>query len=82
MWESRDWLYEGQHDFKSGYSCESQIIIIFNDISDYLAEAVRLEAIIIDFSKAFVLVPHDRLLKNVAATGAWIPGWSYGLENF
>jgi hypothetical protein len=29
----------------------------------------RLDAIIIDFSKAFDLVPHDRLLKKIAASG-------------
>ena len=29
-----------------------------------LDEAARLDAIIIDFSKAFDLVRHDRLLKN------------------
>ena len=26
VWEDRDWLYEGQHDFRPGYSCESQLI--------------------------------------------------------
>ena len=62
VWENRDWFYEGQHGFRSGYSCESQIIIFCQDISDSLDEAARLDAIIIDFSKAFDLVPHDRLL--------------------
>jgi len=32
-------------------------------------EGVRTDAIIIDFSKAFDLVPHDRLLTKIAATG-------------
>jgi hypothetical protein len=36
---------------------------------DSLDEVVRTEAIIIDFSKAFDLVPHDRLLTKIAATG-------------
>jgi hypothetical protein len=34
-------------------------------------EATRLEAIIIDFSKAFVRVPHDRLLKKFADSGVY-----------
>jgi hypothetical protein len=38
-------------------------------ISDSLDEAARLDVIIIDFSKAFDLVPHDRLLKKIAASG-------------
>ena len=24
VWENCDWLYEGQHGFRPGYSCESQ----------------------------------------------------------
>jgi len=69
VWDGRDWLYEGQHGFRTGCSCESQIITVCQDISDALNEATRLDAIIIDFSKAFDLVPHDRLLKKIAASG-------------
>jgi len=65
VWDDSDWLYEGQHGFRTGYSCESQIITVCQDISDVLDEATRLGAIIIDFSKAFDLVPHDRLLKKL-----------------
>jgi len=25
MWDKNDWLYEGQHGFRTGYSCESQL---------------------------------------------------------
>jgi hypothetical protein len=70
IWEDSDWIYEGQHGFRPGYSCESQIITVCQDIADALDEAVRLGAIIIDFSKTFDLVPHNRLLKKIAASGA------------
>ena len=69
VWESRDWLYECQHGFRPGYSCETQIITVCQDISDSIDKATRLDVIIIDFSKAFDLVPHDRLLKKIAASG-------------
>jgi hypothetical protein len=69
VWEDRDWLYGGQHGLRTGYSCESQIITVCQDISDSLDEAARLDAIIVDFSKAFDLVPHDWLLKKIAALG-------------
>jgi len=26
IWDKNDWLYEGQHGFRPGYSCESQVI--------------------------------------------------------
>jgi hypothetical protein len=69
VWENTDWLYERQHGFRPRYSCESQIITVCQDISDSLDEATRLDAVIIDFSKAFDLVPHDRLLKKIADSG-------------
>ena len=67
--ENSDWIYEGQHGFRPGYSCESQIITVCQDISDALDEATRLDVIIIDFSKAFDRVPHDRLLKKMSDSG-------------
>jgi len=36
---------------------------------DSLKEGARTDVIIIDFSKAFDLVPHGRLLTKIAATG-------------
>jgi len=68
VWEMSGWLYEGQHGFRPGYSCESQVVTVFQDIADSLDEGVRTDAIIIDFSKAFDLVPHDSLLTKIAAT--------------
>jgi len=32
VWEDRDWLYEGQHGFRPGYSCESQTISLSGHI--------------------------------------------------
>ena len=32
VWEDRDWLYEGQCGFRTGYSCESQIISLSGHI--------------------------------------------------
>jgi hypothetical protein len=69
VWDDRDLLYEGQHGFRPGYSCESQIITVCQYISDSLDEVTRLDAIIIDFSKTFDLVPPEWLLKKIAASG-------------
>ena len=62
------WLYECQHGFRSGYSCESQLVTVCQDIVYSLDEGVRTVTTIIDFSKAISLVPHDRLLTKIAAT--------------
>jgi len=69
VWDKNDWLYEGQHGFRQGYSCESQIIKVCQDIADSLDEGVDIDAIIIDFSMVFDLVPRDRLLTKLAASG-------------
>jgi hypothetical protein len=60
VWEMSGWLYEGRHGFKPGYSCESQVVTVCQDIADSLDEEVKTDAITTDFSKAFDLVPHDR----------------------
>ena len=39
------------------------------DIADSLDNGERIDAIIIDFSKAFDLVPHGRLLTKIANSG-------------
>jgi hypothetical protein len=69
VWNKNDWLYEGQHGFRHGCSCESQVITVCQDKADSLDQGVGINAIIIDFSKAFDLVPHDRLLIKMAALG-------------
>ena len=62
-------ICDGQHGFRPGYSCKSQVVTVCQDITDSLDEGVRTDAIIIDFSKAFDLVSHDKLLTKIVATG-------------
>ena len=69
MWDKNDWLYEGQHGFRPGYSCESQVITVCQDTADTLDNGDRTDAIIIDFSKAFDIVPQSRLLTKIANSG-------------
>jgi hypothetical protein len=42
VWENSAWLYLGEHGFGPGYSCQSQIITVCQDISDSLDEGSRL----------------------------------------
>ena len=77
MWDRNDWLYEGQHGFRPGYSCESQVITVCQGISDSLDNGDRIDAIIVDFSKDFDIVLHGRLLTKIANSGvnAWVVVW-------
>jgi len=69
VWDKNDWLYEEKHGFRPGYSCESQVITVCQDIADSVNNGDRIDAIVIDFSKAFDLVPQDRLLMKIAISG-------------
>jgi hypothetical protein len=73
MWVKKDWLFEGQHGFRHGYSCESQIITVCQDIADSLDSGSRIDAIIIDFSKAFDFVPMIGYLQKFRP-----PEWTRG----
>jgi len=68
-WDKNDWFYEGQHGFRPGYSCESQVIAVCQDIADSLHNGDNIDAIILDFSKAFDLVRHGRMLNKIANWG-------------
>jgi len=69
VWDKNDWLYESEHGFRPGYSCESQVITVCQDFADSLDNVDKINAIIVDFSKAFDLVPHRRLLTKIPNSG-------------
>ena len=45
VWDKYDWLHEGHHGFRPGYSCESQVITVCQDIADSLDEGVGIDVI-------------------------------------
>jgi hypothetical protein len=63
---------------------ESQKITVCQDIEDSTDGGFRTDAIIIDFSKAFSLLPHDSVLTQIAATGVdvrvvvWVKEFLFG----
>jgi hypothetical protein len=73
VWDKNDCLYEGQHGFGPGYSCESQVITLCQNIADSLDKRGRIGAIIIDFSKAFDLVLMVGCLRKLQTRG-WVLG--------
>ena len=55
-----------------------QVITVCQDIADSMDKGDRIDVILIDFSKVFDLVLHDRLLTKIAISGvdsrvvAWV----------
>ncbi|MCS5550755.1 MAG: reverse transcriptase domain-containing protein [Gammaproteobacteria bacterium] len=53
------------HGFRSGYSCETQLITTINDFLKEHDKGHQVDIAILDFSKAFDTVPHNKLLHKL-----------------
>ena len=71
-------LSDKQHGFRSKHSTETQLILTTHDLSKSQNNKSQIDMIIMDFSKAFDTVPHNRLLNKLKRydinnnTYAWI----------
>ena len=54
-----------QHGFRSGLSCETQLVEAVHDWAASMYRCHQTDLILLDFSKAFVCVPHQRLLHKL-----------------
>ena len=57
------------HGFRAGYSCETQLAVTIDDLTRNLDNNHQTDVIILDFSKAFDTVTHDKLLHKLEAYG-------------
>ena len=62
-------LTECQFGFRRGRSCESQLLVTVQDLAAGLRDKQQIDAILLDFSKAFDRVPHERLLLKLHYCG-------------
>lgn len=60
-----DILNDCQHRFRANRSCETQILTLYSQLASSVDKRIQADMIILDFSKAFDRVPHQRLLKKV-----------------
>ena len=63
--EQHNILTSLQHGFRSGHSCETQLITTTNDIMKTFDRKEQTDLVILDFSKAFDTVPHRKLLHKL-----------------
>ena len=82
--ESNDLIKESQHGFRRGRSCLTNLLIFLDKITRDVDEGHNVDAIYLDFAKAFDKVPHQRLLVKLRSMGiggsllGWIGDWLEG----
>ncbi|CAH1259103.1 VWDE [Branchiostoma lanceolatum] len=62
-------LSPAQHGFRKGLSCESQLVLTLQDLANNLDHNKQVDVAVLDFSKAFDTVPHERLLSKLEHYG-------------
>ena len=63
--ENHHILMDRQHGFRGRRSCESQLVLTLDDFARSIDNRKQTDVIILDFSKAFDTVPHQRLLLKL-----------------
>ena len=82
--EDNDILITSQLGCQKNNSCESQLILTVEDLAMNLDHGDQMDMIILDFSKAFDKVPHQRLISKLqfygvqGSTLTWIKSWLTG----
>ena len=67
--DNHQMLNDAQHGFRKRRSCESQLILTVQDLAKGLNEGEQIDAVLLDFSKAFDKVPHQSLLEKLRHYG-------------
>ena len=74
-------LTENQHGFRAGHSCQIQLFSLVEDLLRAVDNQYQIDNILLDFTKAFDIVPHRRLLTKLLHYGIggythqWIKTW-------
>ena len=67
--ERHNVLCEQQHGFRSGHSCETQLLGTIHDFATFLNNGGHIDALFLDMVKTFDEVPHQRLCVKLSHYG-------------
>ncbi|KAK7105260.1 hypothetical protein V1264_016666 [Littorina saxatilis] len=67
--EENDLISREQHGFVKGRSCVTHLLEVLDDWTSAMEDGSCIDAIYMDFKKAFDTVPHGRLLSKLKAIG-------------
>ena len=74
-------LTDRNHGFRTGHSCESQLLTITQDLLNSLEKGKQVDIVVLDLSKAFDTVPHLKLLSKLDHYGIKGPIHTW-IQNF
>lgn len=60
--DNANFFHPAQHGFRKGLSCETQLAIFTHDLHINLDGNTQVDAIFLDYAKAFDKLPRQRLL--------------------
>ena len=79
--ENHQILSDNQHGFRKHRSCETQLVNTIETVARSLDKKEQVDMLILDFSKVFVTMPHQRLINKMEHYGIkgnihrWVSSW-------
>lgn len=86
--ESISYFYPHQHGFRKHYSCQTQLAEFTHDLLQQMDNNLQVDAVLLDFSKAFDRVSHNHLLAELSSLNipftllSWIEHFLKGRTQF